>query len=91
MSQPVRCAIVGVGMMGREHAAILAASTAADLVVACDVDATASDRLPQGVPLVTDLDAALDTPDLEAVVVATPPDLHRSVVEAALAKGLAVL
>jgi predicted dehydrogenase len=77
--------------MGREHAAILAASPAAELVVACDIDPEAATRLPAGVPLVDDLDAALDTPGLEAVVVATPPEHHRAAVDAALQRGLAVL
>jgi predicted dehydrogenase len=90
-NEPVRCAVVGVGMMGREHAAILAASPAAWLVVACDVDPAARERLPAGVPLVADLEAALETPGLEAVVVATPPEHHRAAVEAALGRGLAVL
>jgi predicted dehydrogenase len=89
--RPVRCAIVGVGMMGREHAAILAASPAAELVIACDMDPDAAGRLPSGVPLEGDLEAALDTPGLEAAIVATPPEHHRTAVAAALERGLAVL
>lgn len=77
--------------MGSEHAAILAASPSAALLVACDVDAKAADRVPSGVPLVADLDAALDTPGLEAVVIATPQAHHRAGVAAALERGLAVL
>jgi predicted dehydrogenase len=55
---PVRCALVGVGMMGLLHAAILDASPAAELAVACDPDPTAQGRLPPGTRLVPDLDAA---------------------------------
>ena len=88
---PVRCAVIGVGMMGSEHAAILAASPSAALLVACDVDPKAADRVPPGVPLVADLDAALDTPGLEAVVIATPQAQHRAGVAGALDRGLAVL
>lgn len=87
----VRCAIVGVGMMGAEHAAILARSPAAELVVACDTNPAAAAAVPPGVPLVADLDAALDTPGLEAVVIATPQAHHRTAVAAALDRGLAVL
>jgi predicted dehydrogenase len=78
-------------MMGREHVAILAASAAARLVIACDIDPTARERLPAEVPLVTDLDHALDAKGLEAVIVATPPEHHRTTVEAAIERGLAVL
>jgi predicted dehydrogenase len=88
---PVGCAVVGVGMMGSEHAAILAASPAAELLVTCDPDPAAASRVPEGVPLEKDLGTALGTPGLEAVVVATPQEHHRAVVEAALDQGLAVM
>ncbi len=88
---PVRCALIGVGMMGTEHAAILAASPSAELVVACDTDPGAAVRLPAGVRLTADLDDALDTPGLEAVVIATPQSHHLTAVRAALGRGLAVL
>jgi predicted dehydrogenase len=78
-------------MMGSEHAAILAASPAAELLVTCDPDPAAASRVPDGVTLVTDLGTALRTAGLEAVVVATPQEHHRAVVEAALDRGLAVL
>lgn len=88
---PVRTALVGVGMMGSIHARILATSASAELVVACDPDPAAAERLPAGVPLVPDLETALDAEGLEAVVIATPQGVHRGGVEAALARGLAVL
>jgi predicted dehydrogenase len=47
--------------------------------------------VPEGVQLVSDLGSALATPGLEAVVVATPQEHHRAVVEAALDEGLTVL
>lgn len=87
----VRCALVGVGMMGTEHAAILGASPSAHLVVACDTDPAAVARLPAGVRLTADLDDALDTTGLEAVIIATPQSHHLTAVRAALGRGLAVL
>lgn len=87
----VRCAVIGVGMMGSEHAAILARSPAAELVVACDTNPGAAAAVPPGVRLVADLEAALDTPGLEAVIIATPQSNHRAAVAAALDRGLAVL
>jgi len=87
---PVRCAVVGVGMIGTEHAAILVASTEAELLVCCDIDPARRDAVPPGVRFETDLEATLSLPGLEAVFVCTPQHLHRPVVEQALARGLAV-
>ena len=88
--KPVKCAIVGVGMMGKEHADILAASPMADLVIACDTSPSARHALPDGVALVESLEHALATPGLEAVVIATPQSHHRTAVSAAVKRGLAV-
>jgi predicted dehydrogenase len=78
-------------MMGSEHAAILAASPAADLVVGCDIDPAAASRLPPGTRFTASLEDALATPGLEAVVIATPPEHHAVAVAAAARRGLAVL
>ena len=88
--QTVRCALVGHGMIGREHARILAANPMADLVVVCDTDPAAGAGLPVGTRFTTDLDDALDTEALEAVWVCTPQHVHLPVVEAGLARGLHV-
>ena len=87
---PVRCALVGHGMIGREHARILAANPMADLVVVCDTDPATAAGVPEGTRFTTDLADALDTEALEAVWVCTPQDLHLPVVEAGLNRGLYV-
>jgi predicted dehydrogenase len=87
---PVRCALVGVGVMGREHAAILATALLADLVVCVDIDPAARERTPPGVRFTTDLDEALDTPGLEALFIATPQKFHEDGVRRALERGLHV-
>jgi predicted dehydrogenase len=89
--EPVRCGVIGVGWMGRLHAAYLAGSPLADLLVCCEPNPAAAERAPAGVPVVTQLDDALDTPDLEALVVCTPPDTHVAPVVGALERGLHVL
>jgi predicted dehydrogenase len=88
--EPVRCALVGLGMIGTEHASILQALPDGELVVVVDTDAERASLVPEGVRFTTDLDEALATPGLEAVYVCTPQHVHRPVVEAALAQGLAV-
>jgi predicted dehydrogenase len=87
---PVRCAVIGVGMVGGVHAAILHACAEADLLACCDTDPAREEVTPGGVAFHTDLDATLATPGLEAVFVCTPQHLHRPVVEQALGRGLAV-
>jgi predicted dehydrogenase len=88
--EPVRCALVGVGMIGTEHAAILSALPDAELAVVVDTDAERVAAVPEGARFTTDLAEALATPGLDAVFVCTPQHVHRPVVEAALARGLAV-
>jgi predicted dehydrogenase len=87
---PVRCAVIGIGMIGTEHAAILAACAEAELAACCDTDPARQDSIPPGVAFHTDLGATLEVAGLEAVFVCTPQHLHRPVVEQALARGLAV-
>jgi UDP-N-acetylglucosamine 3-dehydrogenase len=87
----VRVALIGLGAIGRLHAAVLAASRAARLVVCADVDPERRAGCPEGIPFVEEPGRALDEFELDAVVVATPEGAHREVAEAALARGLAVL
>lgn len=88
--QPVRCALVGHGMIGREHARILAANPMADLAVVCDTDPVAASEVPPGSRFTVDLDDALDTEGLEALWVCTPQHVHLPVVERGLMRGLHV-
>src|SRR3984893_9198557 len=87
---PVRCAVIGIGMIGTEHAAILAACAEAERAACCDPYPALQDSIPPGFAFHTDLGATLEVAGLEAVFVCTPQHLHRPVVEQALARGLAV-
>jgi predicted dehydrogenase len=88
--EPVRVALIGVGMIGASHALVLDASPIADLAVACDPDPAAAGRLPPRTRLVTEVGDALATPGLEAVFICTPQATHRAIAAQALAAGLAV-
>jgi predicted dehydrogenase len=88
--KPVRCAVIGLGMIGREHAAVLAGSPLADLLACCDIDPSAAAGAPAGVSVTQDLRDLLDLPELEAVFVCTPQDTHRQIVMQALQCGLYV-
>jgi predicted dehydrogenase len=87
---PVKTALVGVGVMGSEHAAILARSLLADLAVCVDISDAARERTPPGIPFTTNLDEALDTPGLEALFIATPQPFHEEAVRKALGKDMHV-
>jgi predicted dehydrogenase len=86
----VKCALVGVGVMGSEHAAVLATSMQAELLVCVDIDVAAHDRTPAGVRFTTSLDDALATPGLEALFIATPQPFHEDAVRAGLERGIHV-
>ena len=88
--KPIRCAVVGVGMMGTSHVQVLDALPEARLMACCDTDPAAAERLPSDVPLVTDLETLLSVDQLEAVFVCTPQEQHLPVVEVCLDAGLFV-
>ena len=86
----MRVAVVGAGSMGSKHAALLARLPDVDEVLVVDAVATraaevARDVLGQAVSH----DEALDAAD--AVVIATPAELHAATVDAAVARGLPAL
>lgn len=94
MNDRVRLGIVGLGSMGREF--VDAARDHPDVVVvACaDTDPRRLDAVrASGEAIVTDTDAlrVVNAGDVDAVIVATPPDSHSSIVLGALEAGKAVL
>ena len=88
-AQPVRVAVIGAGLMGREVAsafgrwfALLDCPVRPELVAVCDVNAAALDWFRQ-VPTVrhfdTDHRTLLARPDIDAVYVAVPHHLHEAI------------
>lgn len=88
--KPVRCAVVGVGMMGSVHVQVLDALPEAHLVACSDLDSDVASRLPSGVRFFVDLDRLLATEMVEAVFVCTPQEHHLPVVARCLEAGLPV-
>ncbi|WP_432522606.1 Gfo/Idh/MocA family protein [Kineococcus sp. SYSU DK006] len=86
----LRVAVLGVGMMGQDHARRLATLTkGAQLVAVSDVDAARTDAVAAefGVRALHDPLAAIEDPDVDAVVVATPGFTHEDLVLRAIAAG----
>jgi predicted dehydrogenase len=90
----VRIGIVGLGYWGQKYLRLVQESSEAELIAACD----ASDKLlvhahelyPH-VRATNDAAALVTTPDIDAVVIATPATTHFELVAAALNAGKHVL
>jgi len=87
----VRCAVIGVGHLGRHHARLLGGLPGAELVALVDSDAerAAAVAEPLGVPVLSSAEQLPD--DVAAVSVAVPTSAHQAVVEPLLRRGMHVL
>jgi predicted dehydrogenase len=86
----VKYGVIGVGTWGREIVHELSLLPNAPVVAVCDKHKPALRRAAEMAPKAQqfpDYQALLASPDVEAVVIATPTALHREMVEAALKAG----
>ena len=91
MTGPLRVGLVGAGRWADAHRTTLTDAGAVLVAVATGTEAGAERaRSAWGVPATTDLDALLAM-DVEAVIVASPNDLHAAHARRALAAGKHVL
>lgn len=90
--RPLRVGVVGVGVMGSNHARVFSGLPGTELVAVADPDAKQADFVAKtlGCAAVADIDALLDL-GLDAVTIAAPTHLHRDVALAAIARGTHVL
>jgi predicted dehydrogenase len=88
--EPVKVAMVGLGWWGRKMVAV-AKGAARDLQVVCAVepfgDTAAAFCTEQGIRFHSKYSAALADPQVEAVILATPHDLHEEQIEQAVSAG----
>lgn len=89
----VGIAVLGAGRIGKIHAANVAASKLAKLVVVADPFAEAASRLADelGAQAMTDCEAAIDRADVDAIVIGTPTHTHINLMLRAVRQGKAVL
>ena len=89
---PLKIGVIGVGVMGANHARVL--SEIADVELAGIVDPDRKQRElvghTLGCPVFADLDALLAS-DVEAVTIAAPTHLHQDIALACIARGLHVM
>ncbi len=88
--QPLRVAVVGVGHLGRHHARILAAMPGVTLAGVADPDAARVAEIAAACGTQAFADASA-LPPVDAVVVATPTELHADLAAPFLSRGISVL
>ncbi len=90
--RPLRIGVVGVGIMGSNHARVFAGLPDTELVAVADPDVKQVEFVARtlGCAAVTDIDALLDL-KLDAVTIAAPTHLHRDIALACIARGVHVM
>jgi UDP-N-acetylglucosamine 3-dehydrogenase len=85
----VRVALLGAGEWGQLHASVLADLPGVDLAVVCDPDRSHARKVadPLGADSTEDVEAVLGDASVDAVVIASPEDVHASQAESALRSG----
>jgi predicted dehydrogenase len=90
----LRVGLAGLGYWGPNYARVVTELPKAELVAACDVAPEATAFLEERHPRVratTRAEELVHAPDVDAVIVATPPSTHFELTEAALSAGKHVL
>src|SRR5437764_1018427 len=90
--RPLRIGVVGVGIMGSNHARVLAELPGVELVGIADPDHKQASFVAQvlGCSRSGDVDSLLDL-GIDAVTIAAPTHLHREIALTAIARGVHVL
>jgi predicted dehydrogenase len=88
----LRIGVVGVGVMGSNHARVLAELPGVELIGVADPDTGPADfvRRMLGCPAVSDVAELLEL-GVDALTVAAPTHLHRDIALAAISRGVHVL
>lgn len=88
---PVRIGLVGLGPWGLRHAATLAECDGARLIAVATTRLDAAAGLPEDVRVHNDWRSLLKNPEVDAVVIATPPGPRIPIAKAAIELGLPTL
>src|SRR5215470_7325840 len=90
--RPLRIGVIGVGVMGSNHARVLAGLPGAELVGVADPDRKQADFVARtlGCASVSTVEELLDL-GVDAVTVAAPTHFHHDIALACIARGIHVL
>ncbi|RUT29289.1 inositol 2-dehydrogenase [Arsenicitalea aurantiaca] len=87
-----RFGILGAGRIGRVHALTLARSGRAEVAYVADALPDAAASLADAVGArASDVDAVIEAPDVDAILIATPTDTHADLIERVARAGKAIL
>ena len=91
-SSALRVGVIGIGVMGSNHARVLAGISGIELVGVADPDRGQRDLVhgALGCPAVEDVDALLKL-GVDAVTIAAPTDLHHDIALTCIKRGIHVL
>src|SRR5271168_1112638 len=91
----IRIAVIGAGLMGADHARIVAEDLpSATLQVVCDMDGARARRVADtcaSADVATDAETAIARADVDAVIVASPDFTHAPLSVACIRAGKKVL
>src|SRR6478609_6995302 len=90
--RPLRVGVVGVGVMGSNHARVFAGLPGTELVGVADPDRKQAEFVARtlGCAAVADVDKLIER-DVDAVTVAAPTHLHHDIALACIARGVHVM
>src|SRR6187399_1553243 len=90
--RPLRVGVVGVGVMGSNHARVFAGLPGTELVGVADPDRKQADFVARtlGCVAVSDVNELLER-DVDAITIAAPTHLHRNIALTCIGRGIHVL
>ena len=91
MSEVMRFGLIGAGAIGKIRADALAKSPACRLVAVADLDEARARAAAPGARYFADASELIAVPDVDAIIISTPPPLHESLAVAAASAGKHVL
>ncbi|KIL97707.1 Myo-inositol 2-dehydrogenase [Paramagnetospirillum magnetotacticum MS-1] len=90
-NSPVRLALIGAGRWGKNYIRTIAGLPGAALVRLASSNPDNLALVPPGCVIESDWRSVVSAPEVEAVIIATPPATHAEITLAAIASGKAVL
>lgn len=92
MTDALRVGVIGLGWIGRDHLGDLAVRPDVDVVAVCDIDPTVAEKAGSvhSALAYTDGEQLLESADLDAVWVCTPPQFHAGPAVQAMELGIPV-
>ena len=90
MGDKIKVGLVGAGYWGQKLLPKFLSAPEAEVRVVCDIheeNRAETERKFPGIPTTDSLDGILDTPEIDAVVIVTPPATHYALAKKALQSG----